>query len=84
MWIEQDSLYSRMEGKEHRDQFPSGETSDIPSCLEGGQGEELLCPVLGGEHRQYLFARVREDTGQLQALATVPDYQVALMRRVLF
>src|SRR5215208_7701098 len=82
--IDQDSLYSRMKGKEKRDQFPAREAPNIPSLSEGGQREELLCRLLGGEYWQDLFARVREDVGQLQALSAARDYQIVLKRRVHF
>ncbi len=83
MWVEQDSLHSRMKGKEHRDQFAPGEPPDVPTLPKRQQGEEFLGRLLRGEHRQYLFAQVRKDVGQLQALANMPDYQIALKQRVL-
>jgi len=82
--VSSSELMTPMKGKEHRDQFPAGEAPDIPSFPKGAQREELLCRLLGDKHRQYLFAIVRENVGQLQALATVRDYQIVLKRRVLF
>jgi hypothetical protein len=62
-----------MKGEEHRYQFTPRKPADVPSFPEGGQGEKSPSRLFRGEHGQYLFARVRMDIGEFQALAAVPD-----------